>query len=209
MTKRVGHIFRSKYGIGANGHSKDVVLCTLSGNPFDPIIFYATVCASGIWTGASTAFTVNELVRQIKDGDAKLLICTSEFEERTTEAAKQCNIPLDRILIVDYSTPKDWKLLAADTRQNVLDDRNGEMLEWPRLTSQKDCHDVTGCLLYSSGTTGLPKGVRLSQWNLLACNPICMSAGDAYREQCKREGRPFVFRTVAHLPMAHIAGIAW
>lgn len=59
------------------------------------------------------------------------------------------------------------------------------------------------------GTTGLPKGVRISHWNLMSINPICMSAGDGYRARCEREGRPFVFRTVAHLPMAHIAGIAW
>ena len=77
LTKRIAHTLRTQYGIGANGHSKDVVLCTVSGNPMDPLLFYSTVAAAGVWTGASTAFTVGELVRQIKDGDAKLLMCMS------------------------------------------------------------------------------------------------------------------------------------
>lgn len=164
LTKHMSYVLRNKYGIGANGHSKDVVLCTVSGNPMDPFLFYSTLGAGGVWSGASTAFTVGELVRQIKDAEAKLLMCTAEFEERTVEAAKQCNIPLDRILLVDARTPKDWKLQPLSDRKNVLDVANGGKLEWERLTTQKDCHAVTGCLLYSSGTTGLPKGVRLSHW---------------------------------------------
>lgn len=117
----------------------------------NPLLFYSTVAAGGIWSGASTAFTVSELVRQIKDADAKLLICTSEFVERTIEAAKQCNIPLDKVLVLDASTPNDWKLLTVGDRKNVLDVVNGKKLEWKKLTTQKECHDVTGCLLYSSG----------------------------------------------------------
>lgn len=43
----------------------------------------------------------------------------------------------------------------------------------------------------------------------MACNPICMSVADNYRARCKQEGREFVWNVIAHLPMAHIAGIAW
>lgn len=36
-----------------------------------------------------------------------------------------------------------------------------------------------------------------------------MQVGERYKARCKREGRSFYFSTIAHLPMAHIAGIAW
>ena len=186
-----------------------MILATSSGNPFIPILFYSAICAGGVFSGASTAFQIGELVRQIKDCGAKLLLCSSEFVRNTVAAAKQCGIPLDRVLIIDYKTPKRWNLVDASTGSPVLNLLDGPMHEWKRMTNQKDCHEATACILYSSGTTGLPKGVRISQWNLLACSPCCMSVGDRYRARMKREGQSFTFSTIAHLPMAHVAGIAW
>ena len=172
-------------------------------------MFYSTVGAGGVFSGASSAFTIGELVRQVKDADAKVLLCSEEFEQRTVQAAKQCSIPLDRVLIIDSKTPKNWNLIAADSRSEVLNLTDGPMLEWQRITNEKELHATTGCLLYSSGTTGLPKGVRISHWNLMACNPCCMQVGERYKARLKREGEPFFFSTIAHLPIAHIAGIAW
>ena len=83
------------------------------------------------------------------------------------------------------------------------------MLEWTRITSQTGLENITSCLLYSSGTTGLPKGVRLSHWNLMSLNPCTMVVAERHKARLRREGRAFRFRTIAHLPMAHIAGISW
>ena len=68
--RRIGYTLRHKYGIGATTAGQDVILSTSSGNPLCPVLFYSTICAGGVYSGASTAFTVGELVRQVKDADA-------------------------------------------------------------------------------------------------------------------------------------------
>jgi long-subunit acyl-CoA synthetase (AMP-forming) len=204
----VAHVLRGRYGIGARGPGQDVIVSTSSGNPFIPVLFYSIVAAGGVYSGASSAFTVAELVRQAKDADAKVLLCSPEFERHTVEAAKQCGIPSDYILIIDAKQPKNWKLISAADRSNVLK-RNGLMLDWKRITNERELQDTIACLLYSSGTTGLPKGVEISHWNLIAVNVCWMPLAQRYRDRRRKERQPFHFSTIAHLPMAHIGGISW
>ncbi|KJZ73401.1 hypothetical protein HIM_07195 [Hirsutella minnesotensis 3608] len=75
------------------------------------------------------------------------------------------------------------------------------------MTDPEQLRDRTVCLIYSSGTTGLPKGVLISHANVVAETYITTSLNRPYHKELVRQGKEYPRRTLAHLPAAHIAGV--
>ena len=120
----------------------------------------------------------------------------------TLETAKQCDIPTDRVLVLNSTIPRKWTLRSTKG-SDILQRRNGQTLDWQRITDQQTLQDTMIALLYSSGTTGLPKGVRLSHWAIMSSCVCSMEVAKRY----KANHKDFTFDTIAHLPFANIAGI--
>ena len=101
------------------------------------------------------------------------------------------------------------QLYPVDTPHNFLSSspQPHESLDWPRITDPKTLDESVICLLYSSGTTGIPKGVNLSHTNLVseALIPQYMMREYFARQKRKDPNFKFDYRTLAHLPAAHIA----
>lgn len=144
---------RKEYGVGANGPNKDVVTVISYGQPLVAAAFNGVVAAGGVYSAASPSSTLADLVRQITVGTSRLIICGAEFKELATRAAQQCNLPLDQILILESSP--FWSLASLYGGINVISDQR---LAWERITDPVALKKSVITILWSSGTTGLPKG---------------------------------------------------
>jgi acyl-CoA synthetase (AMP-forming)/AMP-acid ligase II len=153
LVQRVAHGLRDQYGIGANGRNKDVVTVISHGQVLISAVFFGVIAAGGVYSAASPSSTVSEFARQINIGTSRLVICSAEFKDLAAQAAKQCNVPPDRILVLESSP--SWSLKSLDGEVDGISDRK---LNWERITDPEALRKSLITILWSSGTTGLPKG---------------------------------------------------
>ncbi|KIW03622.1 uncharacterized protein PV09_05374 [Verruconis gallopava] len=160
-------------GLRANGLQKGDRVLLFSGNTlFFPVVIIGTIMAGGIFTGANPTYTPRELAYQLTDSGARFLITSEASLDTASEGAKLAGLPVDRIFNFDdgYATfenrGKDqggfrhWSRLLASEAE-------GQKFHWDELNPQL-IKDTVVALNYSSGTTGVPKGVMITHRNYIA-----------------------------------------
>ena len=178
-----GGVRRVAAGLAARGFGKGDVFAIYSPNvPEYALAFYGVSAAGGINTTINPLYTVDELTRQLDDAGARFLLTVPPFLDKALEAAGRSGV--EEIWVLgqgEGATPFTDLLTAGDTPPEVAIDPAADLVVLP----------------YSSGTTGLNKGVMLSHRNLVA--NIC-------------QGEPVLLagegeRLIAVLPFFHIYGL--
>ncbi|MEV7601112.1 AMP-binding protein [Kitasatospora sp. NPDC089797] len=152
-----------------------------------PMACYGATRAGATVTTVSSLSTPGELARQLGDSEARWLITVSPFLPTARAAADQLDAdgrPLTEIIVLD----------GADGHRSLTDllAATGPAPE-PAITPGEDI----AVLPYSSGTTGLPKGVMLTHRSI-ATNLVQTDA--LYRPSVGE-------RVLAVLPFFHIYGL--
>ena len=170
-------------GLARRGFAKGDVLAMFSPNtPEYPLAFHAAALAGGTITTVNPLYTVDEIVKQLGDAGARWLVTVPALLDRAKTIAERIGA---RELFVfgdgDGATP--FAALYADGGA-------------PPSVAIDPSRDVVA-LPYSSGTTGLPKGVMLTHKNLVA-NLVQVEATGLLRPGD---------RAIAVLPFFHIYGL--
>lgn len=184
-----------QFGSGLRTHwswRKGDVLALFSPNCIDtPAVTWGCHWAGGVVSPANPAYTASELTHHLKDSGAKVLVTQPSFLKVALEAAKAVKLPMERIILIgDKSKQAKHKHFTSILDSKVRGSRTP-------LIPKKDL----AFLVYSSGTTGNPKGVMLNHFNLVSDVSMLSTV----------EGRMLSWETdkiLAVLPYYHIYGIA-
>lgn len=185
LVVKVSHAFLH-LGIKKN----DVVLLFAPNTILYPVCFLGIAAIGAIASTANPIYTVAEVSKQVKDSNPKLLITVPELWDKV----KGFNLPS---VILGSQTPP---LVASNSKITTFDgllEFAGSPTEFPASNvKQSD----TAVLLYSSGTTGVSKGVILTHKNFIAAS-LMVGMDDELANE-----RHDVFLCV--LPMFHIFGLS-
>ncbi|AXI47794.1 4-coumarate--CoA ligase family protein [Sulfitobacter sp. SK012] len=169
-------------GLTAKGFGKGQTVAVIAPNsPEYCVIFHAVAWAGGTITTLNPTYTASEIMHQLNDSEAELLITVPAILE-----AAQAGIAGTKVREIVTIEPADGMV--------SLEDLMGEPIS-EQVPVNIETHSVV--LPYSSGTTGLPKGVRLSHRNLVVnVDQCCLGTGFRPGEVA-----------AAFLPFFHIYGM--
>jgi acyl-CoA synthetase (AMP-forming)/AMP-acid ligase II len=171
------------HNLARRGFRKGDVCGILSPNcPEYAIAFHAIATLGGIVTPINPLYTKYEVGHQLHDSGARFLITVPACAEKVLESGEKAG--LDELFVfgsLPGATPFASLLVDNGRATQVEIDPNEDLVALP----------------YSSGTTGLPKGVMLTHRNLVA-------------NICQMEGLNYFYETdtlICVLPLFHIYGL--
>ena len=142
-------------GLAARGFGKgDVIGVYMPNLPEYAIAFHGAASAGGMATTMNPLYTADEVAHQLEASGAKLLVTVGPFLEVASAAAEQAGIGDEVYVVGEADDAKSFTELLGDPA------------EAPEV--EFDPGSDLAVLPYSSGTTGLPKGVMLTHRNLVA-----------------------------------------
>lgn len=167
-------------GLQAQGFGAGHVVALMAPNmPEFCTVFHGVAFAGGTITTLNPSYTAPEINHQLKDSGAELLITIPDFLPQAMAGAAGTSVR--RIAVIGEGEVTLTDLMGEALAAQVPVDIVGHAVVLP----------------YSSGTTGLPKGVMLSHRNLVVNVDQFLVANRVFAGET----------TVAFLPFFHIYGM--
>ena len=181
LVKKAAQILQTKYEV----QQGDRVAIYAANSPEWIIFFWATVSLGAIACGLNGWWKGTEAIKAINDADPKVVVADQARFERIDETLEH---PVMIFEQHDLSAHEQ----ALDSFIRVDED---------------EC----ACLLYTSGTTGTPKGVMTSHRSMIANSTLQMLQGAAVSQDSSSKGIDWSKNTPTTLltsPLFHVSGLS-
>ncbi|CCD49344.1 similar to 4-coumarate-CoA ligase [Botrytis cinerea T4] len=183
----------------------DRVLLFSSNNLFFPVIIMGIIMAGGIFTGANPGFVERELAYQLSDCGAKFLLCGEGGLEVGIKAAGKVGLGREKLFVFD-DIEKEIGIIKQETKglrswwELLETEEVGGKFQWKEDFDPKE---AVCCLNYSSGTTGVPKGVMITHYNYVANSIQYRHLHELHPETPERNKKA---KWLCFLPLYHAMG---
>uniref|UniRef100_A0A1I8ADI4 AMP-binding domain-containing protein n=1 Tax=Steinernema glaseri TaxID=37863 RepID=A0A1I8ADI4_9BILA len=147
-----------------------------------PVAFLGIMTAGGVVTGAGVEGTHYETRRHLRECGAKFVVTDSEYVFEIIDSLKEIPTSEKPMLLVFIMKGDEFLEIPTDMRvcRIMTDSLYGHHLTFEKVCVPIDLDNDLATLFFSSGTTGLPKGVMSTHANLAYMSVMEM----AFSERC-------------------------
>lgn len=191
----------------------DRVAIMLPNSPQAVISYYGTLLSGAVVVQTNPLYTERELEYQLKDSSATFIVCLDILLPRVTNVKDKTDLkhvivaeikdylPFPKNLIYPFIQKRDYKIV-------VKLEQSEDTHVWRKMMKETstdykkvevDPKEDLALLQYTGGTTGHPKGVMLTHYNLVANVQMCRNW--LYKTEAGEEV------ILGVLPMFHVYGM--
>ncbi|KAK2606035.1 hypothetical protein QQS21_003553 [Conoideocrella luteorostrata] len=218
VRQRVDYLSRAlskELGFKAHeGTEWDKVVACFSLNTIDYLtLAWAVHRVGGILSCVNAAYNSSELEYQLKDSGAKAVFTCLPLLKTAIAGIKNVGIPKDRVFLHELPAIATAGLSNPGHKTtNQLISEGGRLPAFKPADSywrRGDGAKRIAFLCYSSGTSGLPKGVMIAHMNVIANTLQFATYGQPYRDSLKKQlsRKEYTETALGLLPMSHIYGL--